>query len=72
MDTDKQRLCRCDDARLIESGNASSKQLLMIPTESLTNRECRARRALELIRTLKARLVFRYEISDLLFYTEPS
>ena len=39
MDTDKQRLCRCDDARLIESGNASSKQLLMIPTESLTNRE---------------------------------
>jgi len=60
MDTEKQRQCRRDDARLTESGNASSEQLLMVPTESLTNRVW-----LEWIRTSKARLVFRYEISDL-------
>jgi len=39
MDTEKQRQHRRDDARLIESGNARSKQLLMVATESLTNRE---------------------------------
>jgi len=46
----------------------------MMPTESLSNREMlcclwlpAARRALEWIRTSKARLVFRYEISDLSF-----
>ena len=61
MDTEKQRQHRHDDARLIESGNARSEQLLMVPTESLTNRVW-----LEWIRTSKTRLVFRYEISDLL------
>ena len=60
MDTEKQRQRRRDDARLTESGNARSKQLLVVPTESLTNRVW-----LEWIRTSKARLVFRYEISDL-------
>ena len=66
MDTEKQRQRRRDDARLTESGNARSEQLLVVPTESLTNREIMAvRRALEWIRTSKARLVFRYEISDL-------
>jgi len=39
MDTKKQRQRRRDDARLTESGNARSEQLLMVPTESLTNRE---------------------------------
>jgi len=39
MDTEKQRQHRCDDVRLTESGNARSKQLLVVPTESLTNRE---------------------------------
>ena len=38
MDTEKQRQHRRDDVRLTESGNARSKQLLMVPTESLTNR----------------------------------
>ena len=38
MDTEKQRKRRYD-ARLAESGNARSEQLLMVPTESLTNRE---------------------------------
>ena len=61
MDTEKQRQRRRDDARLTESGNARSKQLLVVPTESLTNRVW-----LEWIRTSKTRLVFRYEISDLL------
>ena len=39
MDTEKQRQCRCNNARLTESGNARSEQLLVAPTESLTNRE---------------------------------
>jgi len=76
MDTEKQRQRRRDDARLTESGNARSEQLLVVPTESLTNRVANqqslaVRRALEWIRTSKARLVFRYEISDL-FYLHPN
>ena len=42
MDTEKQRQCRQDDVRLTESGNARSEQLLVVPTESLTNREIMA------------------------------
>jgi len=52
MDTEKQRQRRRDDVRLTESGNARRKQLLVVPTESLTNRVW-----LEWIRTSKARLV---------------
>jgi len=39
MDTEKQRQRRCNDGRLTKSGNARSKQLLVMPTELLTNRE---------------------------------
>jgi len=39
MDTEKQRQRRQVDTRLNESGNARSEQLLMVLTESLTNRE---------------------------------
>jgi len=39
MDTEKQRQRRCDSVRRTKSGNARSKQLLMVPTESLTNRQ---------------------------------
>jgi len=39
MDTEKQRQSRCDDTRLTESGNARSEQLLVMPTELLSNRE---------------------------------
>jgi len=39
MDTEKQRQRGCDNARLTKSGNARSEQLLVMPTESLTNRE---------------------------------
>ena len=39
MDTEKQRQRRCNNARLTESGNARTEQLLVVPTESLTNRE---------------------------------
>jgi len=39
MDTDKQRQRRRDGVRLTESGNARSEQLLVVPTELLTNRE---------------------------------
>ena len=38
MDTEKQRQRGCDDARLTKSRNARSEQLLVMPTESLTNR----------------------------------
>ena len=69
MDTEKQRQRRHDDTRLAESGNARSEQLLVMPTESLTNQRMAARRALERIGKSKARPVFRYEVSDLL--TQP-
>jgi len=36
---EKQRQHRCKDARLTKSGNARSKQPLVMPTESLTNWE---------------------------------
>ena len=39
MDTEKQKQRGRNDVRLIESGNARSEQLLVVPTESLTNRE---------------------------------
>ena len=39
METEKQRQHRRDDMRLTESGDARSEQLLVIPTESLSNRE---------------------------------
>jgi len=39
MDTEKQRQRRRDNVRLTESENARSEQLLMMPTELLTNRE---------------------------------
>ena len=60
--TEKQRQRIRDDARLTESRNARSEQLLVVPTVSLTNRVW-----LEWIRTSKDRLFFRYEISDLFF-----
>ena len=42
MGTEKQGQRRCNDARLTstESRNTRSKQLLVMPMESLTNREC--------------------------------
>ena len=39
MDTEKQRQRRRDGARLTESGNARSEQLLVVPAESRTNRQ---------------------------------
>jgi len=39
MDTEKQRQCRRNGMRLTESRNARSEHLLVVPTESLTNRE---------------------------------
>jgi len=63
MDTEKQRQRRRDDARLTESGNARSEQLLVVPTESLNQQRIDAWRALEWIGMAKTRLVFRYKIS---------
>jgi len=39
MDTEKQADRERDDARLTESGNARTEQLLVVPTEVLANRE---------------------------------
>jgi len=39
MDTKKQRQCKHDGTRLTESGNARSEQLLVVPIDSLTNRQ---------------------------------
>ena len=39
MDTKKQRQHRRNNMRLTKSGNARSEQLLVVPTELLTNRE---------------------------------
>jgi len=39
IDSKKQRQCRCDGARLTESESARGKQILLMPTEPLTNRE---------------------------------
>ena len=61
MDTEKQRQHRRDNARLTNSRNARSEQLLVVPTESLTNRVW-----LEWIGTSKVQLVFGYKISELL------
>jgi len=62
METEKQRQCRCNDMRLTESGDTRSEQLLVIPTESLSNREWLPGELL----TGSEWIVFRYEISDLL------
>jgi len=59
MDTEEQRQRRCNNARLTESGNARSEQLLVMPTESLNQRRIDARRALEWTGTSKTWLVFR-------------
>ena len=37
QDTNKQKQCRHNDTRLTESGNARSEQLLVMPTEPLTD-----------------------------------
>ena len=67
MDTEKQRQRRRNDVRLIKSRNARSEQLLVVPIQYRVAFQQRmaARRALEWIRTSKARLVLKYEISDL-------
>ena len=56
MDTEKQRQPRRNDARLTETGNARSKQLLMMPTVA-NQQTMAARRALECIGMSKAWVV---------------
>jgi len=63
MDTEKQRQRRRDDARLTESGSPRREQLNTHGAYRVTNPT--AFGLPEWIRTSKARLVFRYEISDL-------
>jgi len=59
MDTKKQRQRRCDDARLTESKNARNEQLNTRGAYRVANQQSGLP---EWIRTLKARLVFRYEL----------
>ena len=63
MGTEKQRQRRCDGARLTESGNTRSEQLNTHGAHRVANQQSFG--LPEWIRTLKDRLVFRYEISDL-------
>jgi len=62
MDTEKQRQRRCNDVRLIKSRNARSEQLLVVRIQNRVAYQQRmaARRALEWIRTSKARLIIYY------------
>jgi len=60
MDTEKQRQRRRDDARLTGKTPEASSYCRVTNQQRMA-----AKRALEWIRTLKARLVFRYEVSDL-------
>ena len=53
--------------RLTKSENARSKQLLVMPTESLTDREWQPGELLSGLKCSKARLVFRYEILDFFY-----
>ena len=53
--TEKQRQSRHDNARLTKRGNARSQQLLMMPTELLTNRELLPGEFLSGLEHLKAR-----------------
>ena len=65
MDTEKQRQRRRDDVRLTESGNARSEQLLVVPSESLTNREWLPGELLNGLERQRPGWFLRYEISDL-------
>ena len=66
MDTEKQRQRRHDEVRLTESRNAKSEQLLVVPTESLTNREWLPGELLSESEGRRPSWYFKYEISDLL------
>ena len=66
MDTEKQRQCRHNGTRLTESGNVRSEQLLVVPTESLTNRQQLLGELLSGSERRRPGWFFRYEISDLL------
>ena len=57
-DAEKQRQCKHNSVRLTESGNARSKQLLVMPTESLTDWEGLPGEFFSGLDCLKARLVF--------------
>jgi len=56
--------------RLSNSGNARSKQLLIIPTESLTDLEWCPGELFNRLDCSKAQMVFRCEISNLFPYQE--
>ena len=61
MDTEKQRQRRCDNTRLKRQKWAATRDAYRVTNQQ----KMVAKRALEWIRTSKARLVFRYEISNL-------
>jgi len=58
QDSEKWRQCRGDNVRLTESGNARSKQLLVMPTELLTDCEGLPGELFGGSECSKARLVF--------------
>jgi len=71
VDTEQQRQCRHYDTRMTDSGNARSEQLTHDGYRVANQQRMVARRALEWIGMSKAQLVFRYEISDMLYHWLP-
>jgi len=69
VDIEKQRQRRHDNVRLTES--ARSEQLLVMPTESLTNREWLPGELLSGSECRRLGWIFSYEISDLFGYRCP-
>ena len=67
MDTEKQRQRRRDDAKLTENRNARSEQLSASTRGAYRVANQQSMACLSGSRTSKARLVFGYEISDLLY-----
>jgi len=65
IDTKKQRQHSHNNARLTESGNTRSEQLLVMPTELLTDSEWLPWKLLTGLGCSKALLVFKNEILDL-------
>jgi len=64
IDTEKQRQHRRNNARPTESGNARSEQLLMVPLQSLTDRQWLPGELLSGSEHSKAWLVLRYKVSS--------
>ena len=74
QDTEEHMQCRHDNVRLTESRNTRSEQLVVVPTEKLTDCKWLPGEPLNGSKCTKAWMFFKYiyEISDLLSAVRPS